>query len=521
MNKIAYFECPTGIAGDMCLGALVHAGVPLEYLIEKLNLLGISTEYQLRTELVHRNTQQATKFHVDLIADLPKKAQNLAADSTLDPSETESPTFDRTHHHHHHGDEHSHHHQDDAETSHSPHRHLPEIERIILSAKLPARVEAWSLAVFRKLAEAEGAVHGISPEEVYFHEVGATDALVDIIGTCLGLDWLDIDECYFSAMPTGGGTVKAAHGRLVVPTPAVMRLWEMHQVPVYSNGIDRELCTPTGTAIACTLASGFGPPPSMQIQAIGLGAGSRMLVIPNILRLWIGEKSTPPYPPQGGKIAGDKSTPPYPPQGGKIAGDKSTLPFTRQGGKIAGEKSTPPYPPQGGKIAGDKSTLPFTRQGGKVADSPFPSSNCQETIMVLETQIDDLSPQAIAYVFDALFVCGALDVFTQPIVMKKSRLGVLLTVICHPEHQAACETVIFRETTTLGIRRSTQHRTILHREIQKVQTKYGPVHIKVAKSGEMITNVQPEYEDCAEIARLNNISWREVHRLALQSWYER
>ncbi|MEZ2304043.1 MAG: nickel pincer cofactor biosynthesis protein LarC [Microcoleus sp.] len=489
MNKIAYFECPTGIAGDMCLGALVHAGVPLEYLIEKLNLLGISTEYQLRTELVHRNTQQATKFHVDLIADLPKKAQNLAADSTLDPSETESPTFDRTHHHHHHGDEHSHHHNaGEAETSHTPHRNLPEIERIILCAQLPARVEAWSLAVFRKLAEAEGAVHGISPEEVYFHEVGATDALVDIIGTCLGLDWLDIDECYFSAMPTGGGTVKAAHGRLVVPTPAVMRLWEMHQVPVYSNGIDRELCTPTGTAIACTLASGFGPPPSMQIQAIGLGAGSRMLVIPNILRLWIGEKATPPYPPQGGKIGG--------------------------------KKSTPPYPPQGGKIAGDKSTLPFTRQGGKVADSPFPISNCQETIMVLETQIDDLSPQAIAYVFDALFVCGALDVFTQPIVMKKSRLGVLLTVICHPEHQAACETVIFRETTTLGIRRSTQQRTILHREFQTVQTKYGPVHIKVAKSGEMITNVQPEYEDCAEIARLNNISWREVHRLALQSWYE-
>ncbi|MEZ2249375.1 nickel pincer cofactor biosynthesis protein LarC [Microcoleus sp.] len=520
MNKIAYFECPTGIAGDMCLGALVHAGVPLEYLIEKLHLLGISTEYQLRTELVHRNTQQATKFHVDLIADLPKKAQNLAADSTLDPSETESPTFDRTHHHHHHGDEHSHHHNaGEAETSHTPHRNLPEIERIILCAQLPARVEAWSLAVFRKLAEAEGAVHGIGPEEVYFHEVGATDALVDIIGTCLGLDWLDIDECYFSAMPTGGGTVKAAHGILAVPTPAVMRLWEMHQVPVYSNGIDRELCTPTGTAIACTLASGFGPPPSMQIQAIGLGAGSRMLAIPNILRLWIGEKATPPYPPQGGKVAGEKATPPYPPQGGKVAGEKATPPYPPQGGKVAGENSTPPYPPQGGKIRGGEGETAINSQL-PMPDARCPMPDSLETIMVLETQIDDLSPQAIAYVFDALFVCGALDVFTQPIVMKKSRLGVLLTVICHPEHQAACETTIFRETTTLGIRRSTQQRTILHREIQKVQTKYGPVHIKVAKSGEMITNVQPEYEDCAEIARLNNISWREVHRLALQSWYE-
>ena len=446
MNKIAYFECPTGIAGDMCIGALVHAGVPLDYLIEKLNLLGISTEYQLRTELVHRNTQQATKFYVDLAADLSLKPENPATDFTLDPSETESPTFEG-HHHHHHGEEHSHSHGEaDAEISHTHHRHFPEIEQIIVSAKLPPRVEAWSLAVFRLLAEAEGAVHGIPPNEVHFHEVGATDAIVDIVGTCLGLDWLDIQEFYFSAMPTGGGTVKAAHGKLAVPTPAVMRLWETHRVPVYSNGIDRELCTPTGTAIACTLATGFGPPPPMLLQTIGLGAGSRNLAIPNILRLWIGEKS------------------------------------------FAGQENL---------------------------------TNDREAICVLETQIDDLSPQAIGYVFDALFAAGALDVFTAPIVMKKSRLGVLLTAICHPEFQDACEAVIFRETTTLGIRRSTQERTILHREIHKVQTEYGEVQIKVAKSGQMIANVQPEYEDCASIARVKNISWREVHRLALQSWYDR
>lgn len=446
MNKIAYFDCPTGIAGDMCIGALVHAGVPLDYLIEKLNLLGISTEYRLRTELVHRNTQQATKFYVDLAADLSLKPENPATDFTLDRSQTESRTFEG-HHHHHHGEEHSHSHGEaDAEISHTHHRHLPEIEQIILSAKLPPRVEAWSLAVFRLLAEAEGAVHGIPPNEVHFHEVGATDAIVDIVGTCLGLDWLEIQEFYFSAMPTGGGTVKAAHGKLAVPAPAVMRLWETHRVPVYSNGIDRELCTPTGTAIACTLAAGFGPPPPMLLQAIGLGAGSRNLAIPNILRLWIGEKS------------------------------------------FAGKENL---------------------------------TNDREAICVLETQIDDLSPQAIGYVFDALFAAGALDVFTAPIVMKKSRLGVLLTAICHPEFQDACEAVIFRETTTLGIRRSTQERTILHREIHKVQTEYGEVQIKVAKSGQMIANVQPEYEDCASIARVKNISWREVHRLALQSWYDR
>ncbi|HSF76741.1 MAG TPA: nickel pincer cofactor biosynthesis protein LarC [Microcoleus sp.] len=468
MNKIAYFDCPTGIAGDMCIGALVHAGVPLEYLIEKLNLLGISTEYQLRTELVHRNTQQATKFYVDLAADLWLKPENSATE--LDPSETESPTFDARHHHHH-GEEHSHSHGEaDAEISRTHHRNLPEIEQIIVSAKLPPRVEAWSLAVFRKLADAEGAVHGIPASEVHFHEVGATDAIIDIVGTCLGLDWLDIQEFYFSAMPTGGGTVKAAHGKLAVPTPAVMRLWETHRVPVYSNGIDRELCTPTGTAIACTLAAAFGPPPSMQIQAIGLGAGSRMLAIPNILRLWIGEKAE---------------------------GERGRVGEWESGRKTA---TNSPFP------------MPN-------AQSPMPNSI--ETITVLETQIDDLSPQAIGYVFDALFAAGALDVFTAPIVMKKSRLGVLLTAICHPEFEDACEAAIFRETTTLGIRRSTQQRTILHREIQTVKTEYGEVKIKVAKSGQTIVNVQPEYEDCAEIARLKNISWREVHRLALHSWYDR
>ncbi|WP_373537605.1 nickel pincer cofactor biosynthesis protein LarC [Microcoleus sp.] len=468
MNKIAYFDCPTGIAGDMCIGSLLHAGVPLDYLIEKLNLLGISTEYQLRTELVHRNTQQATKFYVDLAADLWLKAENSATE--LDPSETESPTFDNRHHHHH-GEEHSHSHGEaDAEISHSHHRHLPEIEQIIVSAKLPRRVEAWSLAVFGKLADAEAAVHGIPPSEVHFHEVGATDAIIDIVGTCLGLDWLDIDEFYFSPMPTGGGTVKAAHGRLAVPTPAVMRLWETHRVPVYSNGIDRELCTPTGTAIACTFAAAFGPPPPMQLRAIGLGAGSRNLAIPNILRLWIGEKEE-------------------------------------------GERG------RGGEWESGRKTA--TNSQFPIPDSQLPITNSIETIAVLETQIDDLSPQAIGYVFDALFAAGALDVFTAPIVMKKSRLGVLLTAICHPEFEDACEAVIFRETTTLGIRISTQQRTILDREIEKVTTEYGEVQIKVAKSGQTIVNVQPEYEDCAEIARIKNISWREVHRLALQSWYDR
>jgi hypothetical protein len=454
MAKLAYLDCQTGIAGDMCLGALVAAGVPLEYLIEKLKGLGIEQEFRLRAENVHRNGQLATKVHVELLA---------------------SAEGDREQHHHH-DREHDHKHDHHA-SSHAATRHLPEIEQLIAAAGLPPRVSEWSLAVFRKLAEAEGAVHGIAPEHVHFHEVGATDALVDIVGTCLGLDWLEIDQLYCSPLPTGGGTIRAAHGRLPVPAPAVLKLWELRQVPIYSNGIERELVTPTGAALAVTLATRFGSPPTMTIQKVGLGAGSLELPIPNILRLWIGESS------EELKV-----------------------------GRLNVESL-------------EDNLQPANLQPG--IQPNLQPSNLQpstlETISVLETQIDDLSPQAIGYVFEALFDVGAVDVFTQAVGMKKSRPGILLTVICHPQDMEACEAVLFRETTTLGVRRLTQQRAILPREIQRVQTEYGEIRVKVAWSNNSpqrtITNVQPEYEDCAKLARLNHCSWREVHQLALQTWY--
>ena len=405
MKKLAYLECQTGISGDMCLGALVDAGVPLEYLIEQLKLLGIEQEYRLWAQKVDRNGQIATKVHVDLLAE--------------------------------HSDGHHHHH-------HPPARHLPEIEQLIQAASLPLRASEWSLQVFRQLAIAEGAVHGIAAEKVHFHEVGATDAIVDIVGTCLGLDWLGIDELFCSAMPTGGGTIEAAHGRLPVPVPAVLRLWEARQVPVYSNGIEKELVTPTGAAIAVTLATRFGSPPAMTLDRIGLGAGSQDLPLPNLLRLWLG-----------------------------------------------------------------RSNEQLTTQ--------------QEIISVLETQIDDLSPQAIGYIFEALFKVGALDVFTQAIGMKKSRPGILLTVICPPEKASVCEAIIFQETTTLGIRHLTQQRSILGREIHSVKTMFGSVRIKIATQetgGEKtIVNVQPEYEDCAELARKSARPWRVIHQMAVDAWY--
>jgi pyridinium-3,5-bisthiocarboxylic acid mononucleotide nickel chelatase len=466
MTKVAYLDCPTGISGDMCLGALVHVGVPLAYLIEQLSRLGITNEYCLSTELVHRNGQQATKVHVSL----RESSHNGHGD---DPQSATSQAHHSSQHHFHPHSHPSHSHAEkpthpSLHSYHSHTRHLPEIEQLILSAHLPARATQWSLAVFRRLAEAEGAVHGISPEQVHFHEVGATDAIVDIVGTCLGLDWLGIERLYCSALPIGGGTVWAAHGRLPVPAPAVLKLWEMRQVPLYSNGIEKELVTPTGAAIVTTLADEFGAPPPLLLQKVGLGAGTKDLVTPNILRLWVGETEAALVPKANHATVGDLAS--------------------------AAANHIPP--------ASD-------------------SASALETIAVLETQIDDLNPQAIGYVITALLAAGALDVFTQAIGMKKSRPGVLLTVICRPEQVSICEAIVFRETTTLGIRRSSQQRVALERKMETVSTHYGQIRVKVARHGETMTNVQPEYEDCARLAQEHDLPWREVHRLALQAWYSK
>ncbi len=376
MSKIAYLQCHTGIAGDMLLGALVSVGMPFAYLVKGLEALNISQEYNLREENVVKNGQSATKIYVDLTT-----------------------------------------------SSHHHHRHLGDIETIIQCANLPSQVKDNSLAIFRKLAIAEAKVHNTTVEKVHFHEVGAIDAIVDIVGSCLGLDYLGIDKLYCSALPTGGGTVKTAHGLLPVPVPAVLELWQTRSIPIYSNGIEKELVTPTGAAIVTTLAEDFGQPPAMKLENIGNGAGSRNLPLPNILRLWLGVK------------------------------ELSHL----------------------------------------------------EEVAVLETQIDDCNPQILAYVLEELLKIGAKDVFTQPVTMKKSRLGVLLTVICDIEQINLCESLIFRETTTLGIRRQVQQRSILEREIQTVKTKYGDIRVKVGKKQSEIFNIHPEYEDCAKYARLLGI----------------
>lgn len=473
MKTLAYLECPTGIAGDMCLGALVHAGVPLSYLENQLARLGLQDEFQLRCESVLRNQQAATKVYVDLLSS--------DSHSSHDHSGHDHGGHDHSGHDHSGHHSHKHHPEHPDERDHGEHTHssgshigrrLPEIEALIQQADLPEQVTAWSLAIFRLLAEAEAAVHGIAPEQVHFHEVGATDAIVDIVGTCLGLDWLKVDQLVCSPLPTGGGRVRCDHGLLPVPVPAVLRMMAIAQIPVYSNGIDRELVTPTGCAIAATLAESFGPPPRFTLQNIGLGAGGRDLPLPNILRLWIGTVETLP----------------------------------------AAVLQTSQRPSEAKPLITSANSHLLL-----AVDPPKIEAPDTETITELQTQLDDSSPQVIGYIFDRLFAAGAVDVFTQAVAMKKNRLGTLLTVLCPAAAVGACESVIFQETTTLGIRRAQQVRAVLAREIVRVMTPYGQVPIKVARAqadGPVI-NLQPEYEDCAQLARSHGIPWRQVHQAAM------
>jgi hypothetical protein len=468
MKTIAYFDCPSGISGDMCLGALLDAGVPLDYLHQHLNALGLDDEFTLSAHDIIKRGQRALRANVVLTAEAASR-HYPAHSSALTPS------YSDPHHHHH--PAHSQEHQTTVLAPldggnppvQSPAlRNLPEIEQIITQAPLPGRVKAWSLAIFQRLGAAEAAVHGIPVEQVHFHEVGATDAIVDIVGTCVGLDYLKVDTVACSPLPTGQGQVKTAHGWLPVPAPAVLKLMEQSQVPIYSNGLTGELVTPTGAAIVTTLAQQFGHPPAFTLHRVGLGAGFKDLAMANILRLWIGTV--------GSGVPGPELT------------------------------QTTKSP------AADDQAFPVPGRG--------PETPSQETISVLETQVDDLIPQAVGYLYDRLFAVGAVDVFTQPVGMKKSRPGLLITVICPPECQTACETVLFTETTTLGIRHSQQQRTALHREFRTAETNYGPVSIKLAYHPitQSLLNAHPEYEDCATLAQRHQVPWQTVYQAALAAW---
>jgi uncharacterized protein (TIGR00299 family) protein len=379
--RVAHFDCFSGISGDMTLGALIDAGVDPEPIRQGIASLGLPITLEI--EKVRKGGFAATYVHV------------------------EAPT---------------------EET----HRFLPDVEEILGRGILTSKQRDLALRIFRRLADAEAAAHGIAVDKVHFHEVGALDSIADIAGAAIGLDLLGVDRFTSRSVPTGHGTVQCAHGLMPIPAPATAEL--LKGAPLAKCDIKAELTTPTGAAILSCIVNEWIEQPVMTVERIGHGAGKRNFVEqPNILRLFVGEA---------------------------------------QGLPTAGVES--------------------------------------DQVWVLETNLDDVPAEIIGYCYDRLFAAGALDVYTTPIQMKKNRPGVLLSVIAPDTAVATLEDILFRETTTLGIRRCRMDRHKLNRRACTLSTPWGPIQGKLAWREGQPPTFSPEYEDCARVARENNVPLREV-----------
>ena len=379
---IAYFDCFSGISGDMVLGALVDAGASLPAIEAALRKLALEN-WTISAEKVKRGAISATQVRVETQED-----------------------------HHHRG--------------------LSIILKRIEDAHLAPRAANRAKKIFTRLAEAEAKVHQIPIEQVHFHEVGAVDSILDIVGAAIGFELLGIDGFACSALDVGSGQAKSAHGILPVPAPATAEL--LRGAPIYTSGIPRELVTPTGAAIASTLATRYAEIPEMNLRAIGYGAGSADLKEKaNVLRLLIGEST-----------------------------------------------------------------------------ASEPGEHWDGTITVIETNLDDMSPQIYGYFAEKALAAGALDVFSTPVQMKKNRPGLLVTLLSEPANVSRLIDLLFRETTTIGIRTHEVRRKTLDRELIPIATPFGEVRMKISRMNGTVLNASPEYDDCQRIANERGIPLKQV-----------
>lgn len=385
--RIAHFDPVTGASGDMILGALVDAGASLEAIRERLATLPLPSLSIEAGEIRHRGLR-CTRLNVRI------------------PEE----------HHH---------------------RHLPDVVRVIRSGTLPPAVMEGALRVFQRLAEAEARVHGIDVGMVHFHEVGALDAIVDVVGTLLALEQLQVRRVTFSALRVGTGEVDTAHGRLPVPVPAVLELTK--GLPVVRTDIPGEILTPTGAALLVTLGRPMNDR-AFVTESVGVACGSRELPgRPNLLRVSIGTWADP-------------------------------------------ERETPEIPWE------------------------------HDEVVILETNLDDLTPEMLPAVLEETLAAGALDAFVTPVLMKKGRPGYLLTASAEPSRAESVAAALFRETTTFGVRRHVCPRWKLAREIREVDSPWGKVRVKVGDLGGGRLRVAPEYEACRAVADRTGTPLVEVYR---------
>jgi pyridinium-3,5-bisthiocarboxylic acid mononucleotide nickel chelatase len=394
--RTLYFDCFAGISGDMTLGALVAAGAGARELKERLALLDLPG-YEIDFEKVERSGITATRALVRLT---------------------------REEHHH---------------------RHLSDIRKIIEGSRLNDATKERALKIFGKLAEAEARVHDVAVEKIHFHEVGAVDAIVDVVGACIGFELLGVERFAASALHVGSGTVEMEHGRFPVPPPAVAEL--LRGAPIYSTDIKGELVTPTGAAIVATVCESFGRLPLMRVEATGYGAGTREYQnFPNVLRVMVGEA--------------------------------------------------------------------FERDNEEAFERDNESAGADEELLMLETNVDDVSPQVLGHLLERAFECGALDCFFTPVQMKKNRPGVLVSVLCRPAEREAMLELLFDETPTLGVRSHAVTRRALEREAVTVETEFGTIAVKVGRHKGRVVSATPEYEQCREAARRSGVPLRVVQDAA-------
>ena len=423
--KIAYFDCFSGISGDMTLGALVDVGVPPDILTDGLAALKLEAEFSLRFEKAIKHSITGTRAIVDVHP------------AHVDSHQEEAHSHGHGHSHTH---EHSHHHHHE----HGPSRHLSDIFKLLDDSDLDAAVRDTAKRVFDRLAEAEAKVHNTSKDSVHLHEVSGIDSIVDIVGSVIGLAYLAVDAVYASPLSLGRGFVRCAHGVMPVPVPGTMEL--LQGVPIHQTDIPKELVTPTGAALITTLSQGFGVMPQMRLDRIGYGAGTRDLEQrPNLLRLCLGEKTS-------------------------------------------------------------DTDLKTTHHHAET-----------DSVEIIETNVDDMSPEITGYVTTQLFEHGALDVFLAPVYMKKGRPATQITVLCPMIHRDRLIELLLTETTTFGVRLSAADRIKLRRDFVRVETQWGAIQAKRGYLNGALIKTVPEYEDCKRLAEQNNVPLRQVYAEAFSN----
>jgi len=423
--SLALVDCPTGLAGNMLLAALFDLGLPQAAIDAPLAALGLAGAYAI--DLEERRSGGLRGLHLAV--------RGLEAEP--------------------------------------PHRHWAELEATIAGAALEPQLKQRVLAVFGLLAEAEAQVHGQPAARVHFHEVGAIDALVDVVGVCAGLAHFGIHQLVCASPPAGHGTVQTDHGVLPLPAPAVLELARLRGIPLASSaGFPAgELTTPTGLALMAVLAERFGPAPALVPQAVGIGLGSRQLDRPNLLRLVLAAES-PALPSQS---ASAEAT-------GLPAGAGAD--WRLSSGTTAAEGMT------------------------DLAETAL-----SEILLQQQAQIDDATAEDLAFLAEELRRAGALEVFSQPLLMKKGRPGVLLTVLARPEQAEGLRRIWWRQGTSLGVREQLQQRWALPRRTRELATPLGPVRLKQVQLPAGERRSKPEFEDLAALARRHGLSLAQVRQI--------